>query len=195
MDVACTICQKSEFLVLRDDSLNMHCCTRCNHEFTVIGENQKTSYTEEDYYTQQHTNWFNNPNYELFEFIYSNVVKLLKRDELKLLDVGCGKGDLLKFIRRNDSKAKLFGIDLTRNHDSGIEFIRGDFLEEKLNMKFDAICSLAAIEHVADINNFVEKIEDLLLPDGLLVIMTVNASGIIYKVARILKKIGIKRPF
>ena len=80
MAIVCTICESNVHLALKDDFLNIYRCAQCDHEFTVIIENHML-YTE-DYYTQQHTNWFNNPNYRLFEFIYTNVVGCLKRNNL-----------------------------------------------------------------------------------------------------------------
>ena len=120
---------------------------------------------------------------------------MLEKEQFKLLDVGCGKGDLLRFIKSHNSEVELWGIDIGSNYHSGIKFIRGDFLEEEINMKFDAICSLAAIEHVADVNTFIKKVERLLLPGGLLIIMTVNTSGILYGVAELFKSVGISKPF
>lgn len=181
--------------MLKDDFLNRYQCNTCCHSFIVTDREQRSCYSE-DYYDVTHANWFSNPNHWLFKFIYSNIIDLTKKRKIRLLDVGCGRGDFLKFIKNMNSEIELYGIDLNYNHYPGINFIKGDFLKDNCNsIKFDIICSLATIEHIEDINLFVNRMKGLLLPGGLIVVTTDNASGIIYKIARILKKIGISTPY
>ncbi len=150
----------------------------------------------DDYYLKAHKNWFNYPNYRLFNFIYKKLLKLLGNEQIQLLDVGCGKGDFLNYIAAKNSTAELFGIDLTHNQHPRIHFIRGDFLqekiEEKIETKFNVICNLAVIEHIDNPHLFVQKLNSLLQPGGFLFISTINSNSLIYRIARMLKKVGIR---
>lgn len=191
--ITCPICRRNERLVLKDGVLNRYECHDCDHSFTAIDEKHRAQYNEE-YYISKNA-WFDNPNRWLFAFIHSNIAGTIKKDRIKVLDAGCGKGDFLKYVRSHDPDVELYGIDLTGNRYDGINFIKGDILKEKYDMKFDVICSLAVIEHIDDINLFAERLSGLLSPGGVIVLMTDNTKGIFYTVARILNKIGITTPY
>ena len=172
----------------------MHHCRTCNHSFTLITDEKRVHYTD-DYYEEKHANWFNNPNYWLFDFIYSTVIKPIRKKDICLIDVGCGKGDFLKYIRQRNPNLQLYGFDLSENSFLGITFIKGDFLKDACSMKFDIICSFAAIEHVDDVILFIEKLKEMLLPGGIAVITTDNTDGLFYALARLLKRIGMVTPY
>jgi SAM-dependent methyltransferase len=140
---------------------------------------------------ETHKNWFDNQDYELFSFIYTKSLKLLRDKQIQLLDVGCGKGDFLKYIRAKNPAARLFGIDLISNQYPGIHFIKGNFLEKKIKIKFNIISSFAVIEHVDNPHLFVRKLKDLLEPEGFLFIMTINSNSLMYSISRLLNKAGI----
>lgn len=193
MKVNCTICQIDDAVVLKDGILSRYECNNCEHSFSVIDKERQIKYTDDYYVSKQ--NWFDNPNFRLFKFIYANMIRLLKKDEIKLLDVGCGKGDFLKFVKKINPRIQLYGIDQNDDRYSGINFIKGDFLKTEFGMKFDIVCSLAAIEHIDDVLLFVGKIDEILLPGGLLILTTDNTGGLLYKAARILQKMGISSAY
>jgi 2-polyprenyl-3-methyl-5-hydroxy-6-metoxy-1,4-benzoquinol methylase len=172
----------------------MYRCGTCRHSFTLITDEKRVRYTD-DYYEEKHANWFNNPNYRLFDFVYSTVIRPIKKRDIRLIDVGCGKGDFLKHIQRRDPGLQLYGFDLSGNSYPGITFIKGDFLKDPCQMKFDVICSFAAIEHVDDIGLFVEKLKKMLLPGGVVVITTDNTGGLFYAFARLMKRVGVATPY
>jgi len=187
----CPICYNTSKIVLEDRYLNVYRCKSCSHTFTVILKEEQEKYNE-GYYTKEYRNWFKYPNYKLFNFIYNKSTQLLDKKPFQLLDVGCGKGDLLKYIASKDLKANLFGIDLIDNSDPRIHFIKGDFLEEKIESKFNVICSIAVVEHIDNPHLFLQKIRDLIEPNGLLFITTVNNNSLLYRISRLLKKLGIR---
>jgi len=146
-----------------------------------------------DYYLETHRNWFENPNIPLFEELRSILVSIGARN---LLDVGCGNGAFLKYMRAEGVPIALKGIDLSEAvKDEQIVFIRGDFLTNDFHEKFDAIVSLAVIEHLADIQSFVRRFHELLDANGTAIIMTLNEDGILYRIARFLRNCGIASPF
>jgi 2-polyprenyl-3-methyl-5-hydroxy-6-metoxy-1,4-benzoquinol methylase len=186
--VPCPICDSSK-TVLKENRLNLYFCNSCLHTFT--GFPKQVEKYDEEYFMSEHKKWFDNPNYELFDFIYDEAVKRLGGDPVHLLDVGCGTGDFLKYIVNKNESSKLTGIDLIDNQHPGVLFLKGSFLEENLDAEFNVICSLGVIEHIDTPKVFVKKTNDLLRPGGLLFIMTINNDGFIYRIARLLNKLGI----
>jgi SAM-dependent methyltransferase len=113
-----------------------------------------------------------------------------------VLDLGCGKGAFLRFLKNRNEKWALTGIDLSENDScEGITFIRGDILRKSLEQKFDVIVSLAVIEHVVDVDQFMKRIADHLSKDGMAIVMTVNDQSVTYKSARVFNALGIRSAF
>lgn len=190
MSLKCPICNAKKISRISDRQ-QLYQCNDCSHRFTIIDKDKQEQYSD-DYFDKGHKNWFENPNYSLFNFIYGEITKFAKGKEIDLLDVGCGKGDFLKFIAdKKNSGIKLVGIDLTSNVDSRIEFIKGDFLEYRFSRKFDVICCLAVVEHIHNPNVFVTKLYKLLKPGGMLCVMTINSNSLIHKIARFLNLVGV----
>jgi 2-polyprenyl-3-methyl-5-hydroxy-6-metoxy-1,4-benzoquinol methylase len=147
------------------------------------------------YFEQTHRNWFANPDLLLFE----RIARLVDREPepRSLIDVGCGNGNFLRFLAgRSPSMAPLIGLDLRTNTPTpGIEFVRGDVLTSNLDRRFSIVVSLATIEHLSDARAFVRRLKSLARPGGLVVVMTLNDSSILYMAARMLRRFGIALPF
>jgi 2-polyprenyl-6-hydroxyphenyl methylase/3-demethylubiquinone-9 3-methyltransferase len=100
------------------------------------------------------------------------------------LDVGCGAGLLAEPLARLGAKvtgvdASPEVIDVARDHARAmgleIDYRAGDVQE--LEGQFDLITSLEVVEHVADPAAFVKALAKRLVPDGLLILSTPNATG------------------
>jgi SAM-dependent methyltransferase len=187
--IPCSICGKADKTVLEDSFLGLFRCGWCGHAFKNL-KNSKEKYGE-DYFLETHKNWFNNPDYPLFDFIHKRILRLKGDKGLKILDVGCGNGNFLKYLRKKDRKSLLYGIDLINNAHPDIKFIKGDILAGELGMKFDVVCNFNLIEHLGSPHMLMKKINDLLLPGGIAFIVTDNDDSMVYKVARLLKKVGM----
>jgi 2-polyprenyl-3-methyl-5-hydroxy-6-metoxy-1,4-benzoquinol methylase len=194
MKKECPICHDSVKIILLNKSLNLYKCDPCLHTFSVIPKEKQESYND-DYFQKTHKNWMTNPNYPLFDFIYNESIKLSGNKQIRSLDVGCGNGDFLKYISAKDPALKLSGIDLIDNKHPNIHFIKGDFLKEKIEGKFNNIVTLATVEHVDDPHLFIQKINSLLEPDGVLFITTINDGCLLHQIARVLNKIGLHASF
>ncbi len=186
----CTLCLKTARVVPMDSKLRLFKCTECGHAFTIKSKDELEVY-EEKYYLEKHSNWFTNPNYGYFERIYRLLIKL-KKDARSLLDVGYGNGDFLKYLAKKKSGLKLCGIDSLKVGDPGIEFIQGDFFTHAFKGRFDAITSFMVIEHIEDPREFIKKLYECLEPGGFLFISTNNNGGMLYSLARFLKRFGIR---
>lgn len=188
--IKCTVCSSGQKVKVFNKSISLFHCQGCNHTFTAVSA-PKEKYRE-NYFLEIHKNWFAYPNHKLFEFIRRRIFQSNFKKTVKVLDVGCGKGDLLKYFIAKGEKAELAGIDLVKNDKfPGIKFMKGDFFACGLRKMFDVVCTLGTIEHVKNPILFVKKIHELLNRNGLLVIMTIDSDSLLYWAARFVNWIGI----
>ena len=191
----CSICRHAVKVRVLDPASKLFQCANCSHVFKNLSKSEQENYAE-DYFSETHEKWFANPNRELFEFIYQKIFKLIGNSGcLRILDAGCGKGDLLKYLQSRDPELQLYGIDLIENKHPGIHFIRGDILTDLIDMKFQVVCSLAMIEHLDSPDAFIQKTCDLLESGGCAFVMTIDNGSLMYWLARFLKKFGLPQAY
>jgi 2-polyprenyl-3-methyl-5-hydroxy-6-metoxy-1,4-benzoquinol methylase len=190
--VACPVCGASAPFAHQHPQAAIYRCSHCTHVFTDPDSIESFEDYGEDYYEDAHKNWFENPNVSLFKWITAN----LGSNPESVIDVGSGKGDLLRHIRETGVARRLVGVDLSelRSHH-GIEYIRGDILTTRFDERFDAVVSLAVIEHVREVRDFTLRLFDLCKPGGRVIVMTVNDSGVLYRLGRLGKKLGVPVAF
>lgn len=189
----CPICAGIE-VELDDERLFVFRCVQCGHIFTKIPFEQQVSYAE-DYYFEKHRRWFENPDLSLFQKILSGL-NVSNDPRKSLLDVGCGKGDFLRFARKSNPEIQLVGIDTTSNSGDGVRYISGDFNNHDFGAeKFDYIVSTMVVEHVEDPCFFIRKIKSLLAPGGMVMLDTINSGALLHKIARALRAVGIRLVF
>lgn len=187
----CPVCRNAEaFLSHQLTCVELFYCHNCEHRFTDPKSIVKKEEYNEKYYEEKHSQWFNHPDYFLFNWIYEKVKTLPAGSSV--LDVGCGNGAFLRYLRSKNSTLKLYGIDYRNNKsEDGIIFFQGDIFEQRFDKTFDVVINLAVIEHVFEVNNFVNRLNNFLNPNGLLVTMTVNEQGLIYKISRLCMLINL----
>lgn len=107
--------------------------------------------------------------------------------DLKILDIGCGGGLLSEPMARLG--AKVTGIDAAEKNikiasahaeKSGLNIdYRNITVEElaKTGEKFDIILNMEVIEHVADVPLFLKSCTELLKPNGMMFIATINRTA------------------
>jgi len=106
-------------------------------------------------------------------------VATLGRDDLRILDVGCGTGWICERLVRY---GKVTGTDMTpsvleraRARAPEVNFVCGDFFEIDFpHNAFDVVVSLEVLSHVADQPAFLGRLALLLKPGGLLLLSTQN---------------------
>ncbi len=105
---------------------------------------------------------------------------------LKILDVGCGGGLIAEPFARFgadvtaiDASKKNIAVAKIHAEKSQLKIdYRTSTPEElvKTDEKFDVVFALEIIEHVADVKNFVQSCSDLIKPNGLLFVATINRT-------------------
>jgi 2-polyprenyl-6-hydroxyphenyl methylase/3-demethylubiquinone-9 3-methyltransferase len=128
-------------------------------------------------------------------FFKQEICKFFDRDEklltpldgLKILDIGCGGGLVAEPISRLG--AELVAIDASQKNinvakihaeksDLKIDYqcISAEDLASQ-NQQFDVVLALEIIEHVADVEKFIEACAKLVKPNGLLFVATLNRTA------------------
>jgi 2-polyprenyl-3-methyl-5-hydroxy-6-metoxy-1,4-benzoquinol methylase len=113
--------------------------------------------------------------------VVSTWLDNMEKNDLQLLDVGCGTGWFSSVLRRYGT---VTGTDLAdivleraRIRDPEVTFISGDFMQLSFGQRaFDVIVALEVLSHVADQEAFLTKVADLLKPTGHLMLATQNRT-------------------
>ena len=106
---------------------------------------------------------------------------------LRLLDIGCGGGLVSEPMHRLG--AEVTGIDaserniktaLTHAHHVGLEIdyraTTVEALVEEATPSFDIVLNLEVVEHVADVDLFLEASATLVRPGGMMIVATINRT-------------------
>ena len=152
----CHICKSQKTFVL-DNLFEVYGCEECGHEWSALPPERQETYSPE-YFREAHKRWFEHPNTVLFGKINTvvSVVAWRSSGTASFLDVGCGQGDLLRYMRDAGNTIKLFGIDLVENRDDAITYYKGDFVSFSFTERFDIISGLMVIEHIGDPHGFIK---------------------------------------
>ncbi len=115
--------------------------------------------------------------------------KLKLKPGMKVLDVGCGWGNFAKFMAEKYD-VMVTGITLSEkqfqyakkyNSHDNVDFLLKDYRD--MNGSYDRIVSVEMIEHVGPKNHrvFMEKMNELLKDDGLMLIQAISISETVLK--------------
>lgn len=120
----------------------------------------------------------------------------------RILDVGCGTGDLLSRIQNSSLKnLKLYGIDISQKAiDIAGRRLKSAILSqmnaEKLSFKsntFDKVISVEVLNHVIAPGEAIEEIRRVLKPDGELVVCIATLNKNIFSALAIRLKIAKRK--
>ena len=165
-------------------------CLECAHIYTGYIKN----YLLEEHYESTRDSdqtLIYNTNENLSETFDNLVDWMLVKSKLdvksvdKILDIGCGKCDLLKSFSTKFKSTDLFGIDYSPQAKMFGEaiglnnIISGDLYSATFNNKFDIISATGVMEHQIDLSKFIEKIITLLNPEGYLLIEVPDSISIL----------------
>lgn len=112
--------------------------------------------------------------------------KFTLNSDLKILDIGCGGGLVAEpFARMGvsvtaiDASEKNIAVAKIHAEKSELKINYRAMAAEELvkeNEKFDVVFALEIIEHVADVEKFISACSDLVKPNGLLFVATINRT-------------------
>ena len=115
---------------------------------------------------------------------------------IKILDIGCGGGLISEPFAK--MKADVTGIDASKKNIEIAQIhaeksdlktnylaISSEELLEKSDEKFDVVFALEIIEHVSDAEEFIKNCANLVKPNGLLFVATINRTTKSFLLAKV----------
>ncbi len=108
--------------------------------------------------------------------------KYVRKDE-KILDIGCGSGDILNELKKRGFES-LFGLDpspasIEYISNKGINGIVGNIFDEPNEGigKFDVVISTCVMEHICDLNGFIDNAKKYINNAGKIYIVVPAVEG------------------
>jgi 2-polyprenyl-3-methyl-5-hydroxy-6-metoxy-1,4-benzoquinol methylase len=104
-----------------------------------------------------------------------------------VLDVGCSSGGFLyQLKKRYSDDYQILGTDVSQaplDHAAkmGVPILKGEFLAQTIEEKFDAVTFWAVMEHLSDPMSFLKKAACVLKPGGRCFILTPNMNSLAVK--------------
>ncbi len=133
----------------------------------------------------------NRGNYNTSQFINKHI-----KSKGDFLDIGCGNGSLLNFLKESGWNVK--GLELTEflankvTEVLGIEVDLANFMDlNNINVKYDSLSLRHVLEHLPNSNLALENIKRLLKPNGYAVLEFPNIEGLSFKIKRFFERIGL----
>ena len=110
--------------------------------------------------------------------LFKSILQRLIRPEgkTKLLEIGCGTGDLIRKIYQNPaleitgSEIYLKGLLYAKKNLPNVEFIQFDVTQGSIGGSFDIIAAFDVIEHIGDDELAIANIFEMLKKDGIFVV-------------------------
>ncbi len=185
----CPVCkEKADFKFIqnyknREGKWSLFECSKCNVQFWMPFKNPGIVHYERNYIVRDTLK----P-----KILYGYHKKFLKTYEKfsvcgKVLDLGCGTGDLIAILKQKG--CKVWGVDLDKN---AINFAKKYFKLENVypisceefftleNIpRFDLITAFELLEHLDNPLNFLQNIKNLLKKEGIAVISTPSRERIL----------------
>lgn len=111
---------------------------------------------------------------------FEKIASLMHRSSGKVLDVGCGLGNLTRYLKARDPYLDVYGVDFSKvavdfcnEHIPNHYFVSN--ADDLSNFEeFDVIISSETIEHLDNPKAHLQSIYDLLKLDGSVIISTPN---------------------
>lgn len=109
---------------------------------------------------------------------YDLLALVRPRPELRVVDLGCGTGELTRDLHRRLEARETLGVDssetmLARSGEfagEGLRFERGDIARFAARGEYDLVFSNAALQWVADHESLLARLTDALAPGGQLAV-------------------------
>jgi 2-polyprenyl-3-methyl-5-hydroxy-6-metoxy-1,4-benzoquinol methylase len=138
--------------------------------------------------TDYYSNYSNEDRLKKLEDLYSSHLDGMKqfigRDNLTILDVGCGLGFFSYFARKSSPAVQITSTDIAPeavNHlkEKGRNVVLGDILTADLpNEHFDVVYMREVLEHLYEPVKYMKRVKELLKKGGLFFYTTGNTDEV-----------------
>ncbi len=188
--------EKEKILVCKD------CDLRWLYPF--MDDNEYENFYSQDYFEELYVkgvSHFDRKLSSIFDEIYfkrriRKIMKLLHKDQINILDVGCGYGLFLKCAKEIGLNA--VGIDISEHAVSAVkekhklDAICSTLFDFQPKIKFDVVHMNHVFEHFTNPKGALDKVKSLLNSGGILVMEVPNQFKNIYDILRYILKIPVK---
>jgi len=129
----------------------------------------------------------------LLDDCFAKVRARTSRQHLKVIDCGCGEGQILRFISEQFEDVEVWGIEYSdaiekarsMGDQLGLPFnlIHGDLFDEwpeDQSASFDAVLSFGLIEHFERPNDVIKQMSKALAPGGAMVTVIPSFEGLFH---------------
>jgi len=134
----------------------------------------------------------------LMKYKYAEAKEFLSLYPCKLLDVGCGDGQLLRLVWKDFKDWILYGVDINTEklaiaeQFTDAEFYHSEFEEWDMDLEFHYIIAFNVLEHVKDDHEFLYHCHRRMLKGGRLIITVPNAIAFHKRLGNLM---GIAKPY
>lgn len=179
-NVKCTICSSEKISAYsRFRQFEMGKCSRCGHVFAMEIPTEEELQLYYSKYAYSGSTTISPITIKRFKEIIQSFEPFRKNNNL--LDVGCGRGELLEVAK--EMGWNVFGSEYSAEaikilNEKGISAFEGDVSEIQEKLEFDVIVSIEVIEHVKHPTANIAAIKNLLRENGMLYITTPNIKSL-----------------
>ncbi len=123
-------------------------------------------------------------NYYLDRWEHKIALQYLQKKD-RVLEIGSGFGAFLNLLKQNNIKGKGLEINayaVKKCKDIGLD-VQNKLIQEEVNdheSDYDAVCYFQVLEHIAEINDFINASIKVLKPNGNLIICVPNSNPYIF---------------
>lgn len=194
MTVSCPICGSADTgLAYELIECSLLTCAACSHCFSTLRPGADPEVYGEDYYLERHREYFENPDTDLFARTLERLERHWKRGG-RVLDVGCGPGNWLVFLRERGYQA--YGVETSaaaaqNARDKGLDVACTEIGRYDPPAAMDGMISWYVIEHIDDISDFIADSASVLSDGGVAVFATVDSGSTIYRLGKLLHRLTL----
>ncbi|MDO8609261.1 MAG: class I SAM-dependent methyltransferase [bacterium] len=174
----CFLCNKDNFSL--EYTLKTKQILRCKNDNIFISQTaSKTNkllygrtYYQEPPYSSNFNMWY-------FQNKLDEILKIYRKKNISILDVGCGWGDFLEIVKK--AKIPYLGIDtskeaigICRSKKLNCKYVDVQTLSRISSQKYTVITCFQTIEHLPNPISFLKSVRSLLHKNGIIIFTTPN---------------------
>ena len=135
---------------------------------------------DEDYYTESGRNAFKNFTQYKFIHVFTKIVE--KREQVNVLDIGCGYGNYIDVLSVNYPMFQISGIETQKNvyeevsekfkQTKNVDIIHGDFFKYEFQKKFDIVLLNYVLFYfnAKEKSDLLARVKEILSEDGSIIV-------------------------
>ncbi len=182
----CTVCGGDAAAAMDFGDFKVFSCPRCGHEFSGEFTFDHDEIYSPDYFMEDHRNWFENPDLELFALLEAHITEQAAAAGTsgpRVMDIGCGNGNFLNYLS-GKGFSNPYGLDILDQEIPGAIYVKSRVEDYEPDETFDAVVSLANIEHIFDVRGYMRTLARLAGPSGIVLVYTVDNASLLYHMAK-----------